>query len=220
MSNIWIVVPAFNAEKMVGKVVKNLKEKYQNVVVIDDGSVDQTFQEAKKSGAIVLRHVLNRGQGAALATGTEFALSQGADVVVHFDADGQHQASDIANVIRPIIENKVDIVLGSRYLQPTKLPWVKKWLIHRPALILQNLMTGLKLTDAHNGFRALNRKAVEKIEIRQDRMAHASEIINEVARHKLRYAEVSVHVIYNEFGQGFGGGVKILWDLAIRKILG
>jgi len=218
--NIWIVVPAFNAEKMIGGVVRSLKAKYQNIVVVDDGSVDQTFEEAKNNGAIVLRHILNRGQGASLQTGNDFAYAQGADVIIHFDGDGQHQVSDIVNVIQPIINNKADIVLGSRYLQPTKLPWIKKWLIHKPALTLQNLLTGLKLTDVHNGFRALNRLAMEKIKIRQDRMAHASEIIDEIARNKLRYVEVPVNVIYYEFGQGFGGGVRIFWDLLVRKILG
>jgi glycosyltransferase involved in cell wall biosynthesis len=214
---VFVVIPSYNEARHIGAVLQSLKNYDYEIVVVDDGSGDQTAQISRDLGVMVIGHEINRGQGAALYTGTQYALSQGADVIVHFDSDGQFLAEEINKVITPIIEGKADIVFGSKFLQSNKIPWQKKYFIIKPAIWLNNILTGLKLSDVHNGFRAMNRLAAEKIEIKQDAMAHASEIVAQTKKWKLRYQEVPVTIIYHEFGQGFGGGLKILIDLFIRK---
>ncbi|MDQ5970511.1 MAG: polyprenyl-phospho-N-acetylgalactosaminyl synthase [Patescibacteria group bacterium] len=214
---VFVVIPSYNEAQHIGAVLASLKNYDYQIVVVDDGSSDETRQIAHSQGVTVLSHAINRGQGAALYTGTLYALSQGADVIVHFDSDGQFLAEEIIKVITPIIEGKADIVFGSKFLQANQIPWLKKFLIIKPAIWLNNLLTGLKLSDVHNGFRALNRQAAEKIEIKQDAMAHASEIVARTKKCNLRFQEVPVTIIYREFGQGFGGGLKILIDWFIKK---
>jgi glycosyltransferase involved in cell wall biosynthesis len=214
---VFVVIPSYNETQHIGAVLESLKNYDYEIIVVDDGSSDDTVQIAHNQGVKVLSHEINRGQGAALYTGTQYALSQGADIIVHFDSDGQFLAEEIKKVIAPIVEGKADIVFGSKFLQANKIPLLKKFLIIKPAIWLNNLLTGLKLSDVHNGFRALNRQAAEKIEIKQDAMAHASEIVAQTKKWKLRFQEVPVTIIYREFGQGFGGGLKILVDLFIRK---
>ncbi len=214
---VFVVIPSYNEAQHIGAVLESLKNYDYQVVLVNDGSSDNTVQIAQQFGVKVLSHVINRGQGAALYTGTLYALSQGADIIVHFDADGQFLAEEINKVITPIIEGKADIVFGSKFLQANQIPWLKKFLIIKPAIWLNNLLTGLHLSDVHNGFRALSRLAAKKIEIKQDAMAHASEIVAQTKKCNLRYQEVPVTIIYREFGQGFGGGLKILIDWFIKK---
>ncbi len=216
--NIYIVIAAYNEEKNIDNVLKYLSNLNYSIIVIDDGSEDKTSKIVKKYSVILLKHIINRGQGASLVTGTKYAYNKGADIVVHFDADGQHLTSEIARVIEPIINKKVDIVLGSKFLQKNKVPFIKKYFIIKPAIIFNNLITGIKLTDVHNGFRALSRKAMSLIDIKQDGMAHASEIISEIKKNKLKYKEVPVTIIYNKFGQGLIGGLKILKDLIFNSL--
>jgi polyprenyl-phospho-N-acetylgalactosaminyl synthase len=222
MKNIFIVIPAYNEEKNIGSVIDGIKNKLAevSVVVVDDNSLDNTFNEVKKRNVFVLKHIVNRGQGAALQTGNDFALSKGADIIVHFDGDGQHRVEDINKLIQPIIEKEAQIVLGSRFLEDkSDIPLTKKFLILKPALLVNYFFTGIKLSDAHNGLRALSAEVAKKIKITQDKMAHNTEIISEIKRNKLKYKEVPVEVIYNEYGQGFFDGLKILKDLIIKKIL-
>ncbi|MFA5076211.1 MAG: glycosyltransferase family 2 protein [Patescibacteria group bacterium] len=216
---IFVVVPAWNEESRLGNSLDQLKNQYQNVVVVDDGSVDNTTQVAAGRGLVVLNHLINRGQGAALQTGDEYALKNGADIIIHFDADGQHQVAEIARLIEPIVEGRADIVFGSRFLGNSRVPWTKKWLILKPAILFNWLFTGVKLSDAHNGLRALSAKAARLINITHDEMAHASEILAQVRKNRLRYQEVPVDIIYHRYGQGFGAGWKILKDLILKKIL-
>ena len=110
------VVPAFNEETVIANVIIKLRKKVDEVIVVDDGSRDATSDQARQAGAIVVRHVVNRGQGAAEETGTRLALRRGADVVIHFDADGQHDANDIVAMIAPIQAGRADVTLGSRFL--------------------------------------------------------------------------------------------------------
>ena len=215
----FVVIPAFNEEERIQATVTSVHDAGQyDVVVVDDGSTDATASRVPSYAALI-RHSVNRGMGAALVTGTAFALAHGADCVVHFDADGQHRAEDIAGLLAPLRAGTVDIVLGSRYLRPDSVPKTKKYLIHKPAIVFQNLLTGVRLTDAHNGFRAMTRSAAEKISITQDRMAHNTEIIQEIRRNKLRYVEVPVRIVYREYGQGLKAGVQILRDLIVKKLI-
>ena len=215
---IYIIIPCFNEAPNLAEAISRAKD-YGLVIVVDDGSTDNSFEIARNSGVIVLRHFLNRGQGASLETGNRYAYAHGADAVVHFDSDGQHRAEEIPRLVEPILTSGYDAILGSRFLDgKTKTPFLKKWLILKPAVWFQNLLLGVKLTDAHNGFRALSRRALERISIKQDGMAHASEIVEQIKEKGLKYQEVPVTIIYNEFGQGFLGGIRILRDILFGKL--
>lgn len=219
-SKIFVVVPAYNvAQRRLRSVLEKLKVLPYSVVVVDDGSTDETASIASEY-TTVLRHVLNRGQGAALMTGTSYALQHGAEIIVHFDADGQMDTAEIAAVVEPLIQNpELDIVLGSRFLRDNKIPWTKKYFLQKPALLFQYLTSGLRLSDVHNGFRALRASAATRLEIQQDRMAHASEIVMQIRRLGLRYQEVPVTIHYYNYGQGFTGGLRILMDLLKHQLI-
>lgn len=218
---IFVVLPAYNEEQKIGRVIRGLFEHgFENIVVVDDGSIDATSDQAKAAGATVLNHIINRGQGAALQTGNEFALQNGAEIIVHFDADGQFNPKDIHLGIKKLIDDNLDIIFGSRFLDNrSKVPFFKKYFILPIGRLINNWFTRLKLSDVHNGFRIMKRSAAEKIKITQDKMAHNSEIPRLVKEHGLRYDELPVEVIYYENGQGIFGGVKILLDLLIAKII-
>ena len=211
---VFLIVPAHNEAERIGAVVQGLKALGFTVVVVDDGSTDETSSKARTSGAVVIRHFLNRGQGAALETGDEYARRHNATAVVHFDGDGQMKASDIAPALHLVESGEYDVVLGSRFLDKrSRLPWSKRHVVLPISRWINFVFTGVKLTDAHNGFRILNRKALEHIRIRQDGMAHNSEIIAQVKKFKLRFIECPVEVVYHEYGQGVRGGMRVLADL-------
>lgn len=216
---ITIVVPVYNENpEKLGNVLSNLKNFVDEIVMVDDGS-DYNYA-LPVTHYILLKHKINRGQGAALQTGTDFAVQNGADIIVHFDADGQHNPADIPNLIKPLLENKADIVFGSRYLSKTnQIPWLKNFFIHPVAKIVNYLFTGLKLSDAHNGLRAFNFRVADQIRLSQDRMAHATEYLQLVKKNKIRYTEVAVLVNYSQYGQGLKAGIKIIKELLTGKIL-
>ena len=214
----FIIIPCLNESENIVKVINSVKE-YGQVVIVDDCSIDNSYELGLNQGIVVLKHYINRGQGASLETGDRYALKHGADIVIHFDSDGQHNSLEIPKLIEPLLLGKVDIVLGSRFLNSTdSTPFIKKYFILKPAILFQNILLGLNLTDTHNGFRALNRNALSKMHIKQDGMAHATEIVSLIKEHDLKYVEVPVTVSYNEFGQGFIGGLQILKDLLFSKL--
>ena len=216
----YIVIAAYNEEKAIKNVLLNLKKYCANIVVVDDGSCDSTFDIARQCQVEVLRHIINRGQGAALKTGIDYALKNGADVVVTFDADGQMNPEEIKKVAMPVILRECDIVLGSRFLGKTNISFFRK-IILKLAVLFTYITSGVGLTDAHNGFRAISASALRKMDLRQDKMAHASEIINEIGRKNLKYKEVPVTVNYTEYslkkGQKISGAFKIVLDLVFGK---
>lgn len=223
MAKIFIVIPAYNEEKVIGKVITDIKkEGYRNIIVVDDGSVDKTSDVAKKKGATVLRHILNLGQGAAIETGLEYCRKVGADIVVTFDADGQFKTNEIKKVIKPIINKKTEVVLGSRFLGKTvNIPFSKK-LTLKAAVIFTDIFSNIKLTDTHNGFRAFSKNALNKIFINHSGMAHASDIIDQIKRYNLKYQEVPVTVLYTDYslkkGQSIFNSIRILLDLLFEKL--
>ena len=223
MPKILIVIPAYNEEKMIGKVIADIKkEGYKNIVVVDDGSVDKTSEVAKKAGATILRHILNLGQGAAIETGLEYCRKINADIVVTYDADGQFRAFEIKKVIQPILDKKADVVLGSRFLGKTvNMPFLKK-LTLKGAIFFTDIFSNIKLTDTHNGFRAFSKNALNKIFINHSGMAHASDIIDQIKRYNLRYQEAPVTVLYTDYslkkGQSILNSIKIVLDLLFEKL--
>lgn len=224
--NIVAVIPAYNEEGRIESSIRDAAQFVSSVVVVDDCSQDATCENAQEAGAKVLRHVINRGQGAALQTGTHYALNHmNADIIVHFDADGQMQGKDISAMVNPIECGAAEIVLGSRFLgKESNMPFIRRWLTLKPAILFTMLISGIKVSDTHNGFRALSRKAAEKINIKLDRMAHASEILDQIKAHNLVYAEVPVEIIYSQDtllkGQSFMSGFVILKDFFKNKFFG
>lgn len=221
-ADAWIIVPAFNEGRMITVVVKELRMVFTNVVVVDDGSSDETGPASRAAGAIVLRHPINLGQGAALQTGIDYALNMGALRIVTFDADGQHKVSDARHMLDELERSGADVALGSRFLGHAEGISVSRRLILRLAMALQYATTGVRLTDAHNGLRAFTRGAARSIHIKQNRMAHASEIIAKIAKNKLSIVEVPCTVIYTKYslakGQRPSEAVQILLDLLMWRL--
>jgi glycosyltransferase involved in cell wall biosynthesis len=191
-------------------------------VLVDDGSSDATAATAEKASAVVIRHLVNLGQGAALQTGIEFALHEGAEVIVTFDADGQHRASDIDGLIGALAEHDADFALGSRFLGGTvNLPPARRLLL-KAATSFTRATSGLSITDTHNGLRAMTRRGASAIRLRQNRMAHASEFLNQIAASGLKYVEVPVTIEYSAYslakGHKLGDSLSILVDLSARSL--
>src|SRR5262249_40916537 len=156
------------------------------VVVVDDFSSDETADIAEQAGAIVIRHPINLGQGAALQTGITYALGHGADIIVTFDADGQHDASDVRRLVEAIQKNDADFALGSRFLgRAINMPSARR-VVLRGALLFTRLATGMEISDVHNGLRAMTHRGAKALYLRQNRMAHASEILEQISRSRLK----------------------------------
>jgi glycosyltransferase involved in cell wall biosynthesis len=217
---IACVIPAYNESKSIALVISKLRAFVNEIIVVDDASQDDTYNEAVKAGAIAVRHIINRGQGAALRTGTQLALDNGADIIIHFDADDQFQASDIPEMLKPIFSGRADAVLGSRFLgKKSNIPKFKEYLIMPLARFINRLFFNIHLSDPQSGFRVLSRESALKLKIENDGMAHCSEIIYRLFKNKDRVIEVPITVIYHEFGQKLSGGFKIIRDIVIQAII-
>ena len=219
---VCVVIPAYNEERVISRVVGEVKRAGYAVVVVDDGSSDATAEEARAAGAAVVGHPFNLGQGAALQTGIDYALAQAIEVIVTFDADGQHRVADISRLIDALVQERADFALGSRFMgQAPNLPPLRRALL-RAATAFTRLTTGLQVTDTHNGLRAMTRRGAAAIKLRQNRMAHASEWLNQVATSGLRYVERPVTIEYTAYslgkGQSIGDAVLILLDLFARRL--
>lgn len=224
---VWIVIPAYNEASVIGGVLREIRATgYANILVVDDGSTDNTATEARNTGTEVLKHIINRGQGAALKTGIDYVSEEyNPDIIVTFDADGQHKASDITALIRPIIEDNTDIVLGSRFIikdTDNGIPALRKAML-RCAVVFTNVISHIRLTDTHNGLRAMNRKAYHAIEISHRGMEHASDIIDEISTKNLRYTERPVHIVYSDYslkkGQKTSSFITIAFKIILKKLL-
>jgi glycosyltransferase involved in cell wall biosynthesis len=220
--NTWIVMPAFNEEAVVGKTIETTIVYFPNIVVVDDCSSDRTGDLAYEAGAHVCRHSINLGQGAALQTGIDYALKQGAKYIVTFDADGQHRPIDAVAMVDLLVQHNLDVVLASRFLGGTIGLGKRKRLLLKLATLYTRLTTGLAITDTHNGLRVFSRAAAKQMRIRQNRMAHASEILELIGKMKLRYTEAPCTIIYTDYtkakGQRMAGAIDILSDLLVRRM--
>lgn len=220
----YVVIPAFNEQDVIGATVAPLLEAQYQVVVVDDGSTDGTSAVLNDLPVHRLRHPVNLGQGAAIQTGMEYALQQDAQYIVHFDADGQHAVEDIEMLLGPLRAGQADIVLGSRFLEPEdakSVPAAKRAALQL-ARVVNFMLTGVWLTDAHNGFRTMTRRAAEQIALRENGFAHATEILSQIRRKGLRYVECPTHVRYTEYsmakGQKLSNAFNILFDLVMGRV--
>ncbi|AEH25448.1 glycosyltransferase family 2 protein [Pyrococcus yayanosii] len=222
-----IVIPAYNEELTIGSVVA-LAKKYGDVLVVDDGSTDRTSEVAQRAGAVVIRHPTNRGKGAALKTGFEYALRNNYDAVVCLDADGQHNPDEIPLLIDPIIRGEADLVIGSRYLNSAyrNIPLYRRlglWVLNKATVIA----SGINVSDSQSGFRALNRKALENLNLDADGYHIESEMIHELAGKGLRIKEVPINVRYdvpkrhkkNPVSHGVGVLAKVVGLIGYKRPL-
>lgn len=221
---LMVVLPAFNEEKVIDQVLVNLKKTLKKfigwqsqIVVVDDGSSDKTSIIAHKFGALVLKHPINRGLGGALFTGFQFARLKKVDFLITMDSDGQHDPADIKKIIKPFIEQKADIVIGVRNI--FEMPLDRK-IITFLSSFLTFLLFGIWCGDTQSGFRGFNRKAIEKIEIKTQRMEVSSEFFTEIKRNKLKFNQVPIKVIYTAYSRGKGqsnlNSLSVLLRLLLR----
>ncbi len=217
---VLAIIPAFNEERTLGEVLQRVRPQVDEIVVIDDGSGDGTRAVAEESGATVLRHVINRGLGAALGTGFAWAAARGVDVAITLDADGQHDPADIPRFVEAISQG-ADVVIGSRLLDPKGMPWQRRIANHVGNLVTF-LLFGAWVTDSQSGFRAFDRRALQLMEIRTNRMEVSSEIIAEARRKRLKLVEIPIEAIYTDYslskGQGFAVGLKTMAKLVLRRL--
>lgn len=224
LSSVYIIVPAYNEARVIVATLNPLIAAGYQVIVVDDGSKDETWALLNQLPVTRIRHHINLGQGAALETGMEYARRCGAEMVVHFDADGQHDSEQISAILAPIMEGRADVVFGSRFLLRSdvlRIPRAKR-VVLRIGRIVSGLSTGVWLTDTHNGFRALSRKALASVRLKENGYAHATEILERVRRAGLRYVEVPTTIRYTDHsrakGQPLSNAVDITLDLIIRKL--
>lgn len=224
--DVWIVVPAFNEASVIGDVVAELRTEFRHVVVVDDGSRDDTAAVALRAGAHVVPHPVNLGQGAALQTGVEYARAQhGAEVFATFDADGQHRVADVVTMIDRLRRDDLDIVIGTRFAggAPSRVPALKGVVLRAAAWLSPNSRR-LHLTDTHNGLRVFDRKVADGLNLTMNGMSHASEFLTLIAENHWRVGEEPVEILYTDYsmskGQSLLNGVNILFDGFLRGVRG
>lgn len=223
LDDVTVVVPAYNEATTIGTVVTDLRTAFPHVVVVDDGSSDATADLAEYSGATVLRHAINLGQGAALQTGFDHVLANTRSKwVVTFDADGQHRTTDALKMVHVARESDVDVVLASRF---TGAAWDiprRRRLILRGAVIFTRWTAGIPVSDAHNGLRVINTSALPKLRITLPGMAHASELLGHIARQRLSFEEVPVTIVYSEYSRAKSqtdlNAINIVFELALARL--
>lgn len=210
-SKFWAVIPAYNEEKSIGRIVKRTKKYVDNVAVVDDGSKDKTKEIAERAGAVVLRHVVNLGKGATLKTGCDYAAKKNAEFIVVLDADAQHDPDDIPRFIEKL--KKCDIVFGYRKLS-SKMPFVLRfgnWFISRTVRFLYKI----DLIDTQSGFRAFSRKAYNKIRWNASDYSMESEMISRAGKQRLKYVQIPISTIYSDRYKGTTiiDGIKIVMNM-------
>ena len=221
-ASVFIVIPAFNEHGMIRQVIDDLLSFHYKIVVVDDGSSPPLNSLLHAMPIYILRHQVNLGQGAAIQTGIEYALEKNAAYIITFDADGQHLASDIPALLQPLQDQVADIVSGSRFMKGSShnMPAGRNVLI-QVARVLNFLFTGLLLTDAHNGLRAMTASAARKIQLKENGMAHATEFLSVIRKAGLRHLEIPVHIEYTAYskakGQSAWSGFRVFFDLLLNK---
>ncbi len=217
----WLVVPLYNEGSVIGDVVADAHATFPNIVCIDDGSSDDSAAQAHAAGAVLVSHPINLGQGAALQTGFDYVLHKtDARYVITFDADGQHQVSDAVRMREIAEDQDAAVVFGSRFLEGKAETGMLKHIVLSTVALITGWRTGMHLTDAHNGLRLLRRDALEQIHLEQNRMAHASEIVSQIARSKLPWREAPVHIKYTEYSKSKGQSLLNSVNILVELIMG
>jgi len=215
-SRVFAVIPAHNEEKYIGNVIRQTKKYVENVVVVDDGSRDRTAEEARESGAVVLKHLVNLGKGAALKTGCDYAVKNNAKIIVAIDADAQHNPKEIPKFIAAV--KRHDVIIG--YRKPSKnMPLILRfgnWFINKTITFLY----GVKIKDSQCGYRAFTSEAYKKLRWKASDYSMESEMIAKIGKHGLSYAEVPIETIYSDKYKGTTilDGIKIVFNLLLWRL--
>lgn len=226
MKTLILILPAFNEGPIIFKVLQTLKKAVKklpvktNILVVNDGSTDTTKDKVKKARITLLNHRLNRGLGASISTGLKYAKINKADFAITMDSDGQHNPDDIKTILNPLLKNKADIVIGSRMLnQDNPMPGLRK-ILNLFSNLFTKLLFGIYSTDSLSGFRGFNKVAINKIKLKTERMEASNELFLQIKKHKLRYAEVPIKVIYTDYsiqkGQKSSNAFAIIFKLLLR----
>jgi glycosyltransferase involved in cell wall biosynthesis len=221
-SGLWIIIPAYNEGTVLARVVCEARTVTSNVVVVNDGSTDDTATQAYQAGATVVSHPFNLGQGAAIRTGIEYAIEHNATHVATFDADGQHRTEDLKRLYDSLKTHDADIVLGSRFLGSAANMGFRRKIVLKLGILFTWMTSGIRLTDTHNGLRVMTAAAARKMQITNNGMAHASEIVELIKEHKLRVIEEPVTILYTDYslskGQPLSNAFSIVLELLSRKL--
>ncbi|MBP5204278.1 glycosyltransferase family 2 protein [bacterium] len=219
----YIVLPAYNEGKVIKKLIESIKkEGYRNIIVVDDGSTDNTFSEAESTGVVAISHLINRGKGAATQTGIDAAKYLDADIIITMDSDGQHNPKDIVKLIKPLEKGECDVTIGSRFLEKSKNMPMSRVIMNRVGNYITAFFFHKLVTDSQSGFRGYSKKAANLVYTYEDRYEFESEMLGEISKHKLSVKEVPIEVIYTEYSltkynkqssfspQGLFNGIKML----------
>ncbi len=221
-ADTWLIIPVYNEGAVIAAVLEDALRTFPNIVCVDDGSSDDSSAQIRTSGARLVRHPVNLGQGAAVQTGVEYARGRpGAEYFVTFDADGQHQVNDVVRMLDRLRDEELDIVVGTRFHgDVSRIPRLKR-LVLKTAVKVSPRGRRLGLTDSHNGLRAFNRKVAQELSITANGMGHAPEIVEMIDTKGWRVAEEPVTILYTEYsmakGQSLLNGVNIVFDSAVRR---
>jgi UDP-N-acetylglucosamine---dolichyl-phosphate N-acetylglucosaminyltransferase len=225
MKSFCIILPAFNEAQVISQVLKSTKKYVKNIkgikteiVVVDDGSKDNTSEIVKKHKIKVLRHVINRGLGGALATGLEYAKRNNFDFALTMDSDGQHDVADIKRALKPLLSNKADVIIGSRLLGQEGMPWDRK-IINSLSNLYTYILFRIWTTDSQSGFRAFNKKALQLVKIKTQGMEVSSEFFAEIGKHKLKLKEIPIKVIYTDYSRQKGQSNLNSLNISLKLLL-
>ena len=216
--DIYVVVPAFNEQKVIKDIINSLLKKFSNVIVVNDGSNDRTLEIINDLDIKVLSHEINLGVGAAVQTGFDYVSKiPNAKAVITFDADGQHHVEDAVAMAKEILICEEGIIFGTRFPKHSKnIPKVKRFALKLIAKIT-DLVTGVTLTDAHNGLKAYKISTIKELELQFSSYSYESELITQVAKKKIEYKEMPTDIKYTSYsikkGQKLLNGLLIIEDL-------
>ncbi len=224
--HLVVIIPAYNESKVIGRVVATIPRKFKGIkkitpIVVDDNSRDETCTVAENAGAVCVRHSSNLGAGGATITGIAAAKKLDADIVVTMDADGQHDPADMELLVRPIVEDEVDVVLGSRLKRKSEAMPFYKTMGNNILNFITYVFFHIWVTDSQSGYKAFSKKALRKIKLRTTGYEFCSEIIGQIKEHKLRYTEVPIATIYTDYSRSKGqlalNAVNIILGLLLRS---
>lgn len=219
MEETYIVVPAKNEGKRVAKVVQSIfEEGYSNVVVVDDGSDDDTAEHAKNAGATVLKHLVNLGAGAATQTGIEYALARGAQTIVTMDGDSQHFASDISKLVHHLENQNLDLVIGSRFLDSNNQIPTDRIVVNKLANLFSGIITGLFVTDSQSGMKVMHANLASKMHFTFDGYEFCTEILKIAHQEKAKFDELPIQVKYPEELSGKGQSWRNVGRMVFRLL--
>ena len=222
-TKIVAVIPAYNEGTHITDVIRGARAYVNTVIVVDDGSSDDTTERARAAGATIITHALNCGAGAATMTGIRAARSLGAEIIITLDADGQHNPDDIPRLLQPVTDNQADVVIGSRFLSKnSSIPLVRR-LFNAMGNIFTFVVTGRYVSDSQSGFKVFANDAAKKVHLHLGGYEFCTEIIREIHQNKWRVVEIPIRVVYSAYtlakGQSFSRGVITACKILLRSFL-